>query len=212
MSIATALQQQHQGYAEALATDIAKKLPSHVEREELVGFAMVGLAEAAASFDVTRGVSFETFAYYRIRGAVFDGLRKMAWLPPRTRQTVVMQAGSDLVAEDAAGAAQGDLSQACRVLSQATRDIGAVFLASQLGDFDDDETTESAAAVCEHRESIDRLVGAVETLPQADQDLIKSLYVEQLSMGECGQMLGVNKATISRRHAKVISKLREALV
>jgi DNA-directed RNA polymerase specialized sigma subunit len=34
----------------------------------------VGLAEAARQFDPSRGGQFTTYAYYRIRGAILDGL------------------------------------------------------------------------------------------------------------------------------------------
>ena len=41
---------------------------------------MRGLLEAAERFDETRGVAFTTFSYYRIRGAIFDGLRQLGWM------------------------------------------------------------------------------------------------------------------------------------
>ena len=40
-----------------------------------------GLLEAAQRYDDRHGVAFTTFAYYRVRGAMFDGLRSMGWLP-----------------------------------------------------------------------------------------------------------------------------------
>ena len=42
---------------------------------------MQGLLEAAERYDRRHGVTFQTFAYYRVRGAMFDGLRNMGWLP-----------------------------------------------------------------------------------------------------------------------------------
>jgi len=213
MSIAEALQSQHQGYAEALATEIARRLPSHVERDELIGFAMVGLAEAAGQFDPSRGVSFETFAYYRVRGAVFDGIRKIAWLPPRTRGFVAAEAGADLVAETAAReGTEVDVSELCSAFSRATRRMGAVFLASQLGSIEDGRCDDVGASdAAERRELRRALSAAVEALPDDDRRLVQALYVEQRSMTECARELGVNKSTVSRQHAKVIDRLREVL-
>lgn len=88
-----------QPYLKALARNIAKTLPHHVEYDELVGFGQIGLAEAARAFDPQRGVSFTTFAHYRVRGAIFDGLRKMTWLPPAARRTVVEQSAADEVVQ-----------------------------------------------------------------------------------------------------------------
>ena len=41
---------------------------------------MIGLLEAASRFDPEAGAHFMTFAYYRVRGAIYDGLRQMGWL------------------------------------------------------------------------------------------------------------------------------------
>jgi RNA polymerase sigma factor for flagellar operon FliA len=70
----------HLPYAHAIAAEIARKLPP-LERIDIEGAAELGLVEAANTFDPLRGVQFKTFAYYRIKGAVYDGLRKMGWYP-----------------------------------------------------------------------------------------------------------------------------------
>src|SRR5206468_4279555 len=69
----------YMGLVRALAWKIHQKLPRHVELDDLYGYGCVGLAEAARSFDDHRGIEFTTFAYYRIRGAILDGLSKMSW-------------------------------------------------------------------------------------------------------------------------------------
>jgi RNA polymerase sigma factor for flagellar operon FliA len=66
-------------YAHAIAAEVSRKLPHVLERKEIQGWAELGLVEAAQSFDPLRGIQFKTFAYYRIKGAIFDGLRKMGW-------------------------------------------------------------------------------------------------------------------------------------
>ena len=65
-------------YAHAIAAEVMRKFPT-VDRDDIRGSAELGLVEAANSFDPTRGVLFKTFAYYRIRGAIYDSLRKMGW-------------------------------------------------------------------------------------------------------------------------------------
>ena len=63
----------------SLASRIHHKLPPYVDLEDLVAYGQMGLAEAARDFDPARGTQFSTFAYYRIRGAIYDGLAKMSW-------------------------------------------------------------------------------------------------------------------------------------
>src|SRR5215471_4000526 len=69
----------YRSYAHAISAEVLKKLPSSVDRDDVIGAAELGLVEAAQNFDPSRGVLFKTFAYYRIRGAIYDSLRKMGW-------------------------------------------------------------------------------------------------------------------------------------
>ncbi|MFO0966561.1 MAG: sigma factor [Gemmataceae bacterium] len=57
------------------------QLPPGVDVENLEAAGTLGLVEAATKFDPSRGVKFETFATYRIRGAVYDELRRNSLLP-----------------------------------------------------------------------------------------------------------------------------------
>src|SRR5262252_6623090 len=65
-------------YSHAIAAEVLRKYPA-VDRDDIVGAAELGLVEAANNFDPSRGVLFKTFAYYRIRGAIYDSLRKLGW-------------------------------------------------------------------------------------------------------------------------------------
>src|ERR687890_451424 len=74
-----ALIEQHRSYARALAIKVMRTLPSSVELADLVAYGEVGLVEAAERYDPRRGVAFSTFAHYRIKGAIYDGLREMGY-------------------------------------------------------------------------------------------------------------------------------------
>src|SRR4051812_21558292 len=55
---------------------LAMTLPTHVDFEELQSVGVIGLLHAMRNFDPQNGASFETYARFRIRGAVIDELRK----------------------------------------------------------------------------------------------------------------------------------------
>ena len=67
---------QHIGLVHKTALHIKARLPDYVELEELVQIGMVGLLEAAKSFDASQGADLGTFASKRIRGAILDEVRK----------------------------------------------------------------------------------------------------------------------------------------
>lgn len=63
-------------YVLKVARELAESVGFHVEIDDLIGAGHMGLMEAAARYDPSRGVTFRTFAHRRIRGAMLDGLRR----------------------------------------------------------------------------------------------------------------------------------------
>src|SRR5688572_14598958 len=64
----------HLGLVYRTARQLARRLPRG-DAEELTGAGVLGLIQAAGSFDAKRGVTFSTFAVPRIRGAMLDDVR-----------------------------------------------------------------------------------------------------------------------------------------
>src|SRR5208282_2618695 len=60
---------------------LAMTLPTHVNGDDLYSAGLVGLLNAMRRFNPQNGTSFETYARVRIRGAVFDELRRLDWVP-----------------------------------------------------------------------------------------------------------------------------------
>src|SRR6267143_7211607 len=60
---------------------LAMTLPPHVDGEDLYSAGLGGLLNAIRNYDPKAGTSFETYARLRIRGSVFDELRRMDWVP-----------------------------------------------------------------------------------------------------------------------------------
>ena len=92
--------------------ELARRLPSHVSRDDLSSAAMLGLAQAARSWDPDRGASFERHAATRIRGALLDELRDSDWASRsvRSRARRLQQAGEDLTGRLGRTPAQAELA------------------------------------------------------------------------------------------------------
>src|SRR4029450_1487991 len=88
----------HLHLATQAVNELARRLPSHVNRDDLSSAAMLGLAQAARSWDPGRGASFERHAATRIRGALLDELRDSDWASRsvRSRARRLQQAGEEL--------------------------------------------------------------------------------------------------------------------
>ncbi len=218
---ASALILEHRDFAEALARKIHATLPAHVEVEDLIGFAVLGLAQAAALFDASRGAQFKTFAYARIRGAIFDGIaqtlgtsRHLHAEARKLRRQLALEESADEVCEQFGLAAQGG-STAEGLLSHlrgAIRDLGQVFLLNGGGeDPADDGAEQDPRERLELEELREELRAALGRLPNEEAELIRLHYFEGLTFTECARRLGKHKSWISRLHARSLERLRSCV-
>src|SRR3954465_311050 len=104
-------------YAHAIAAEGIRKLPFDLERKDIRGWAELGLVEAANSFDPTLGVQFKTFAYYRIKGAIYDGLRKMGWYPKGQYRQMRFEMAANEYLKDVSAGSMGAASPDAQLLN-----------------------------------------------------------------------------------------------
>ena len=67
-------------FLKGIVSKLYTKLPKTVDIMDLENYAYLGLIDAIKKFDLNRNIKFETYATYRIRGAIIDGVRKQDWL------------------------------------------------------------------------------------------------------------------------------------
>jgi RNA polymerase sigma factor for flagellar operon FliA len=201
--------ERYRGYAEALARDIAADLPAHVDRDDLLASAMTGLVEAASRFDPARGAHFKTYAYYRIRGSVFDELARMGGVRQQAVGSQVDAALDDLTESHPSDDPEALIEQIDRVLG---RIAAATVL---LGIQDAPIECESLESDPLHTAGLDewriRLADAMTGLPPDEQTILQMHYFQHATLTECAAQLGKHKAWISRLHARALDRLRDAL-
>ena len=96
-----------------VAGRVGAGLPSSVDPGDLVSSGVFGLIDAIERFEPDRGVKFETFAAPRIRGAIYDGLRQLDWVPRsvRSRARDVERAISELEAKNGRAPTDEELAE-----------------------------------------------------------------------------------------------------
>lgn len=216
------LVERHLELAQRAARMIYPRVRSYVEFEELVALANVGLAEAAQRYAPERGASFNTFAWYRVQGAIIDGLRKATNLPRREwAKLVALRAASDYLehrAERDAGAAQRGVepprgAEALAAVKQAMSAIKTMYVTSleamRENGFDPaSESEPSARDGLERAEISKRLAAAFAALPKKERALMRMHYWEGKNLLEAGEELGMSKSWASRLHAQAVERLR----
>ena len=134
--------QAHQELVERIVRRVSRELDLSCDPDDLRGYGQQGLLEAQQRFDAARGVRFSTFAYYRIRGAVLDGVRKQGWLSRRAhaklRAYEAADATGEQLADAEAQAKSGDLAARARALDDAIGKISAAYVLSAVGQSESD--------------------------------------------------------------------------
>lgn len=200
---------------------IHPRVRDHVAFEDLVALANAGLAEAATRYDPERGATFATFAWYRVNGAIIDGLRKATQLPRRTwARLVALRAASDYLehrAERDRGAAQRGTppaggTDALAAVQQAMSAIRTMYVTSLEAicdrGFDVEDGMPGLANQLDTSRLAARLREAIETLPDKERALVTKHYWEGKNLLEAGAELGMSRSWASRLHAQVVEKLR----
>ena len=216
------LMEQCQGLVRSLALKIHRQVPPQVDLDDLIAYGQLGLAEAANEYDPDRGIQFSTYAYYRIRGQIFDGLSKMSWISRsrynriRKQQLAEQALAEDSLGDDAAATSQS-AEEDSRWLSQLAKRLAVVYLSSRSAEDDasDDDPVDSAAPTAEEvlqrRELHEKLKLLIEALPADAGQLIRATYFEDKTQQEAANELGVSKSWASRLHAKTLDRLARGL-
>jgi RNA polymerase sigma factor for flagellar operon FliA len=215
------LAERHLELARRAAAVIYPRVREHVAFDELVALANAGLAEAAHRFDPARGVAFSTFAWYRVNGAIVDGLRKATHLPRRTwAKLVALRAANDYLetqAERQRGAGQHGTApaggaDALAQVQQAMSAIRTMYVTSleAMRDHGFDAASDSPAAPerLDSSRLSERLKQAIERLPDRERQLVTKHYWEGKNLLEAGAELGMSKSWASRLHAQAVERLR----
>jgi RNA polymerase sigma factor for flagellar operon FliA len=212
------------GLVEAIARQVKKVVGNAVELAELISFGREGLLEAARRFDASRGVPFRAYASYRVRGAIFDGLRKLSRLSRRTHERINGLAAAATVGEgaledvvttaSATTAAQADAALADHLAALAT--AMAVGLVAPTVHGDDGEPTpldiaEDPESAVGRAELLDMVNVAIAELPHEEAELVRRHYLGGERFDHVASELGLSKSWASRLHTRAMGRLAKRL-
>jgi RNA polymerase sigma factor FliA len=206
-------------YASSIANRVCQSLSSAVDYEEVLCNARLGLLEAAKRFDDTQDVDFKTFAYYRIKGAIYDGLRRSGWLP-RTLYAKIKfeEAANDYMQNKALYNRDSETGEKEKAeggkkenaVVETVNSLASIYIIS-LDASEDFEVEDPKAVNVEQRTEFmqvrKHMRNAIGTLPEKEKMLIMMYYFQNRTLEEVGERLGLSKSWTSRLHARALSLL-----
>lgn len=206
---------------------VASGLPHYVDHEDLHSAGVLGLLNAYDKFDAKKGNKFETYAVWRIKGAVLDQLRSLDWASRSTRRLgreaeacarrLDQKLGRTATDREIARAMKLPLLEYHRLMDRVR---GSVLLsldetrenedgdALGLGEVLEDPRAQEAMGHLEEEETKGLLRATLNRLPEQERLVIALYYYEQMTLREIGEALGISESRVSQVHTRAVDRLR----
>ncbi|WP_284639086.1 FliA/WhiG family RNA polymerase sigma factor [Paenibacillus silviterrae] len=203
-------------------------LPKNVSKDDLSSFGIMGLIDAIEKFDYERGLQFETYASWRIRGAIIDGLRQGDWVPRSVREKAkkVEEAYQKLEQQYLRSVTDAEVSSYLNIseteFQQMVQDI-AITTVCSIDDpiREEDSETRLSLLIDERAKNPEdkvnevylkeTLAKAIERLTEKERTVVSLFYYEELSLSEIAEVMNLSPSRISQLHSKAILRLRGVL-
>ncbi len=221
---------QHLPQVRRIAKQIRQRF-RRVEFDDLVGYGTIGLMKAIKSFDASRGILLKTYAEYRIRGEILDGLRGMNWLSRSACRKKVEYLQSQASNESTESIGELKTSQTTfpppgnpepAISACPSFPLPPPLLEIQCAGWNLEDLEEIAektgrreafrvldpAAIYDRKKLVRRVAQAVSRLPRRSRQVIEMHYQRELSLKQIGEILKVHQSRVSQLHAGAIRHLR----
>src|SRR5574344_181264 len=214
-----------------VAGKISVGMPNSVEFDDLVGFGQFGLLDAIETYDPEKNVKFKTYAVTRIRGAIFDELRQIDWVPRSVRQksreiedaVVTLESRLGRTATDSEIASSLNMSESeyhrtvMKVSGTSILSLNDVWYTGDdndnmsIGNNIESPTSLNPDVIAEREEIRKVIAKAISELPEKEKMVIVLYYHEDLTFKEIGEVLEVSESRISQLNAKANERLKSKL-
>lgn len=206
------------------------RLPiASADRDGLVNVGIIGLMEALEKFDSTRNVQFETYARFRIRGAVLDELRLRDWVPRSVRHkdsklekafhALQKNLGRPPEEEEVADYLGLTLEQYYKLIDE-TKGIPLISQEDLTPDYIEMHGVSGMLETVEQDNPLDMFVGkelqhrlkqVIDKLPKKEKLVISLYYYDEMTMKEIGMILNLTESRVCQLHTQAILHLRSTM-
>jgi RNA polymerase sigma factor for flagellar operon FliA len=205
--------EKHQPLVISIANRIHRRLPRFIPYDDVLSCGQIGLAQAARTYQPQPNAKFSTYAYYRITGAIFDGLSRMNWTTrAEYRRYKSMQIANSVLESETANDDSSDPEKNATWFADTVDNLAVVYLFSAADTENPIENRivgkdDDPGARAETNELSQKLAEAISTLPRDEQQLIRLAYYDGLSLAEAANQMNKSRSWGSRTHAKILKTL-----
>jgi RNA polymerase sigma factor for flagellar operon FliA len=211
-----------------VSSRLAIGLPKNVSKDDLSSNGVMGLIDAIDKFDYKRGLQFETYGSWRVRGAILDSLRQGDWVPRSVREKSkkIEEAYQQLEQKYLRSVSDSEMSQYLEIsereYQQMLQEVAVMTLCSLEDPIREEESeTRLSMLIDDKAKNPDYkinefymqecLVKGIEKLTEKERIVVSLLYYEDLSLSEIAEVMSLSPSRISQLHSKAILRLRGTL-
>jgi RNA polymerase sigma factor for flagellar operon FliA len=216
---------EHLPQVRLIARRIHERLPESVSLDDLVSTGVVGLISAIDRFDASHNVKLKTYAEYKIRGAILDGLRGLDWAPRQQRKRSKQIEAAMVSAEHRLqrSASEEEIAQelglGIKEYHEWLVEVRGLNLGSLEGASDDedsrdllnfisDDEEDWPSRLLERNELKKLLALAITKMPEVEKTVLGLYYHEELTLREISKILHLHESRISQLKSQAILRLR----
>lgn len=227
--------EQNYGLVKRLALKQARRLPAHVDSDEIISFGALGLLRAVENYDPSSNVYFETYAAASIRSLILDELRSLDWAPRslRRKQRAIDEVTEVLTNEEGRSPTDREVAERLGLRHQDVTTTRQSTVASyhksldegdpdrDWGAEDGDPSTESRAISGETVTAMDRITEAIRDMPVLAQVILALRYFSEHpdangelispKLREVALELGITESRASQIHSRAVVQVRDAM-
>jgi RNA polymerase sigma factor for flagellar operon FliA len=199
--------------------------------EDFLSCGLEALIRSIERYDPDKGATLEQYAWTRIHGAVLDELRRHDWAPRSLRRdereinsarerfmlTHERQPTRDELAERVGMSAEELQGRIDQVALAEVGSLNKIVRSDESATIERIDTLESSDTDCdptlsaERREAKERFRKAFARLSRQEREVAVLLYVEEQTLRDIGERLGVSESRISQIHTQLRRRLYEQL-
>ena len=209
-----------------VAARLYRRLPNHVDFDELIAVGSVGLIDAANRFQDNRGVPFERYAEIRIQGSMIDHLRQQDWVPRSVRERArdieqiknrltvhLNREPTTIEVANAFGMTVAEYRQkeaGAHIQTMVSTETPIGDEGSCLGDLLACSGVDQLSDI-EQSELINVLRQAITSLNESDQQVIQQYFFQEMTLKEIGDSLGVTESRACQIRQRAVGRLRKLI-
>jgi RNA polymerase sigma factor FliA len=201
--------EKHLAFAHAVAAEVLKKYPARIDREEVERASELGLLQAARAYDANRGIAFTTFAYYRIKGAIYDDLRRSF------RAARFEEAANEYMTDYSESSFKpGTPHDTYHEVKNIAATVTTSYLLSleSLSREPEQKDLKSPLDLMLLGEKREKIESALRQLPSKNREVLRKYYFDDLSYEEIGQQMNLSRSWVCRVHAKGLELMKNFLL